>query len=386
MMLILFSSMTVLGQKPPKVHSIVKQLKTFEWYKEAAKGWKKVLDENPNNPEGWLNYYTANRMARHMFPQQIANENEPYLENLNLILENALKNIPNTFEYYYLLIYNNRTFDEEFEQNLLKAYELGKDRVEVYDDLVSYFETKRDKEKVKEYTNLWYSSGDVSPGLLSWNYNVLQSLEPNSVLIANGDNDTFPIMILQQVFNLRPDVLVLNINLLTIDSYREKVFQEFDFGNAKIDDTKLKDDPKAYLTARKMILESIIANLKGKNFYYALTCDPHLYEDMQNKVYMIGLALKYSENDFDNMAFLIKNFEQNWLMDYVKMNFINDISEGVVNQVNTNYLPVLAKLYNHFTISKNETKINEIKNLANTIAKRSNSYEFYKQLFENEQK
>ncbi len=57
-------------QRPEKVYSIVKQIKTFDWYKNAAIEWKKVIVENSSDAEAWLYYYTANRMARMFHPEE----------------------------------------------------------------------------------------------------------------------------------------------------------------------------------------------------------------------------------------------------------------------------------------------------------------------------
>jgi hypothetical protein len=377
--LILFLSFvnTLYPQKPEKVYSIVKQIKTFEWYISQAEQWGTIVSKGKADPEAWLNYYTACRMAKNMFPDKWQTAKGEYLVDLDKIVKKADESIPNTFENYYLKVRNNHSFNDQQIKDMFKAYELGPDRSEIFDELITYYEIQRDTVNSRKICRKWFDSRDISPGILNWNYNVLASLDSNSILVTNGDNDTYPAWVLQYVQNVRKDILLLNINLIMIERYRDKLFSEKNIKSFE-PDTSIKDG----FSMMKVILKHLVKNSNGMNVYFSFTLNPVLYEDIKDKTYMTGLAFKYSEKDFDNMAYLMRNYENNWLLDYLKADFTNDLSVSVINQINTNYLPVFAKLYNHFKLSGKEESMDYVKNLAKLVAHKSENMEYYKYLFE----
>ena len=58
-LILLFSTLCAQSPKPEKVYRIIYVQKPTEWYVQQAALWKKELDKNPKNAEGWYSYYIA---------------------------------------------------------------------------------------------------------------------------------------------------------------------------------------------------------------------------------------------------------------------------------------------------------------------------------------
>ena len=116
----------------------------------------------------------------------------------------------------------------------------------------------------------------------------------------------------------------------------------------------------------KELISYIIENKEKETpLYFDLAMQKSLKKDFEDKLYLVGLALEYSEENIDNVAELKNNFSNKYLLDYIKVQFSNDSYNSSANDAN--YIHGISCLYDHYKVSGDETKVIEMRKLALTI-------------------
>jgi hypothetical protein len=359
--------------KPEKVYRIVYEIQTDEWYQQQAMLWKKEIDKNPANAEAWMNYYNANRYAN--FDNIDAKERQ---EKLNRIIEDMGKAIPNSYEFYVLKFKTSGDFKDI--SLIEKAYALNPERPDTYYDLLTFYAIKGETDKFDEFCEKLYRSKDIAPWLMNYNYNVLMSTEPNAILITNGDNDTYPAWLLQRVKGIRPDVTILNISLTSVQSYFEHTVnsKEIDLDYSAIQ-ARAKKKAGSYYPAA--LMQEMVPELYKKYpqypLYFALTVYPNYIEACKENLYAVGLAFRYNKKRMDNIALIKKNLEQNFVLDYLKFDYIGDQYPGkrLSAKMNLNYISPLMLLAEHYYLSGDVQRAQQWKNFALTLAEKDGNKE-----------
>ncbi len=362
------------ADKPEKVFRIVYVQKPNEWYVRQAELWKKELDKNPKNPDAWYNYYNAVRYAR--YTETIDTKEKK--DRLKKIIDDMGKAIPGTYEYYLLKYWN--TYSMEDISDLQKAYHLKPDRPDTYYGFISYYDHTGEKGKFRKFLQKLYSSKDIYPGLLNYNYNALMSTEKNALLFTNGDNDTYPVWMLQEVKGIRTDVTDLNLSLMmTGKSYLDRKLKE---RGITLDYDKLP----AYRSDEFLLemCKQIAANYPDVHIYFALTVYEDRIKSIKDDLYIVGLVYQYSSERIDNLALLKRNFEDNFRMDYLKYDWYTEDypAAGSFQFMKMNYVVPMIMLAQHFKTGGDEGKAQYWKqwalNLAEQAGKRTEIEEYMK--------
>lgn len=223
---------------------------------------------------------------------------------------------------------------------------------------------------IAEICRQWHASGQYSPGLLDWNYNALMSVETGALLLTHGNLDTWPAVMLQNALGVRPDVTVLNLELLADANYRARAAQRF----------ASKTFPIAGATL-EAFLQKLLSPENPQATYCGVMTDKDLLRGDAKSFYLTGLALKFSPKSFDNVAALRQNYEQRFRTDYLKLELRPEPSPEVVARINLNYIPAFALLHRHYEASGENGKAATVRDISLDLARRGGQEGQVRQLF-----
>ncbi len=152
-------------------------------------------------------------------------------------------------------------------------------------------------------------------------YNMLAGLEPDAILITNGDNDTFPLWYIQYVEYFRTDVRVVNRMLLNTPWYMKQVRDlepkvPFNLTDPQIDAlTPVRDarDGSIIWTYQRAIQQIIQANAWRKPIYFAVTAPAEVWEPYADYLILEGMVRRLVPTKGSNMIdefMLERNFSE----------------------------------------------------------------------------
>lgn len=344
---ILFSFVTA-AQQPQEILGIAKESKSTQFYKEQLKLWKSEIAKNPKDPNSWYQRYKAERAyIQKSEPDSWLNRKGEVFAQLQKAIDESKKHIGGSYEYYIMQSIN--CIGEKANQFSQKAFEIDPERVETYEGLLIHYVVTFQEEKAEIIAKKMLEKNYYSNAILKWNYNALQTAAQKGIVITDGDMDAIPKWVLQFGQGTRRDVLVLNKWLLTdLEDYRKLVLKKIDVSD--ISKTKMdNDDPSFYMNRMTVHL---LKNSK-RPIYLGCGTPKAFFKQfgLENDMYLIGMFFQYSIKGMDNLAITIRNFENNYDLEYLFNNFQTHSDDVMTKQyLNLAYLPGLVKLENHFKL------------------------------------
>ncbi len=364
------------GQKPEKVYSIVKELKSEEWYKTQSDLWEKETKKNKKNAEAWYNYFSANRALKNISWGD-SKKTEYYFKICDTITKDAYKAVPNSFEANHMIWWHSFSDPEKFSY-LEKAYNINPLDVRTYRDMMTHYALKLDEDKVKVFAEKIYKVNEMPGATYNWAYNLLAEVEPNAIIFTAGDNDTYLPWIVQKVFGFREDVTILNTSLLFLEDYRKKLFDKLNLEPFKepIDSVKPQE---VYPMLQKAMFEHVFSYKDQYPMYVSSTAIHQFKKNFESNLYVTGLTYQYCEGDIDNIALIKRNYEKRYLLDYLSESFSFHQLDKKSDDFNLHYLQAFVKLHKHYIDAEENEKAEQLKNIILEIARKGGQEESMKE-------
>ncbi len=97
-----------------------------------------------------------------------------------------------------------------------------------------------------------------------YSYNLLESCEQDAILFTNGDNDTFPLWFLQDVYHIRTDVRVVNLSLLNTKWHIYQLRDQEPGVPIAFSDSHIDELAPTYWPERKLVKISVPREIRRK--------------------------------------------------------------------------------------------------------------------------
>jgi hypothetical protein len=286
-------------------------------YASMASYWKGATERNASDANAWLNYYKSLRYSS--YTDHSREVNKEVKKTLDLILNKMASAVPGTFEFYYASYLHNEKSDESFSY-LKAAYDLNPLNSELYDDMLCHAVIQGLQQDVKTFAEKLSGTGIYNAAEIEYNRNVFNSVEQNAILITNGNVDTYPLIMMQQMQGFRTDVMIICLEWLNSNKYREMVAS------------------KLAITSKGLDVSKILNSGTSRPVYVSLTLPPSVLKKYSNQLYCTGLAMKHSFTPLKNLESLAYNWE--FLFAKSRLN--------TSDQINRNYLVPLIQLRSYY--------------------------------------
>ncbi|WP_421871823.1 formylglycine-generating enzyme family protein [Marinoscillum sp.] len=320
-------------KRPEEIPSKLKEVKVSSWYLEKYRSWTSYLEDNSTDKDGWVQCFKAARYA---------DVSKTQIDELVQKIETLF---PGSSELYWVKA-KYEGWNDAGVANLEKALINSSKDEWLVEKIMLAEVTSKDK---RDLLSKLHRQNLIYPSLLNYCYNVLMSVGDNGYLLTEGENTTVPIWILQEVMNVRTDVKVLNRDLLLNTSYLETVLTSNDLHLSNGDIGRLP-------------LEN-----QDKQFFFALTLPKERIKELQDQLYVVGLASLLSKEPFDNYQTVQKNIEDKFLLDYLTVDFNGEPKNATGRTFETNYIVPFFILKQYYDESGNteqsaywETQIKQI--------------------------
>ena len=170
--------------------------------------------------------------------------------------------------------------------------------------------TNKDMATLDSLLKSYYNTGLYPIDVLMYNYNELQGMEDWSVIVMSSAESLIGKLILQRVLNEHRDKVLVCIETGGLDATI--------CGKLGIAEPQTSGRPE------EVFEQTIkwVAEHSDRKVYFPFTDSPlfkQFPDAMKACIYIEGLTMRYSTTTYDNIAVKIRNLEERYLTDYLKL-------------------------------------------------------------------
>lgn len=334
------------------VSSPSQDVRSVNYFKTEADNFEEKTRSAPQSAQAWLNYYKSTLFS--YFNGSSKQLTEAQKEELDDILDEMRNKIPESFE-YNIAAYINGRHNTALLPKLARAEELNGNNLDVIEQFAAYYAITGNVSKCVSYSQKYKKQSKYESFFDDYAYNLLKSVEANSVLFTHGALDTYPVFLAQSNDKSKAGVTIINIDYLNSKEYREKL-------NTKLGIT-VGFNGNIYSCAF-----DIAEKLNGKKeVYFSNSFSKNDLKKHVDNLQINGLCFRYGASGA-NTAQLEK-----WWKKEAKLSSLENGSykDDYAKKMANNYQPALVALYNYYKNSGEKAEADKIKSLAQKIATKS---------------
>ena len=355
--------------------------KPIEYYETQIKLWEKKVHQNKKDANAWLNYFAATKSAYQMETNRIieAQEFRPRMYDskykFDEIAKDANKHIPNTFEVFYMLHFQDNKEIKKNYSYLLKANELKPYDQRILFSLLRYYDLVNDPENVQLVAQEIAKTSFISTNAFNLAYNILTELEEKSLLITSLSN-FYACIILQKTKGIKPNAIITTKNgIFPYNQYEQQYINKLynrigtNYRGLMIDSSGTENEKdNNFYRVKNSYFDTLLATSIPIYFSNIFLSDFKYFED---KIYLHGLTYRYRSQPVNYIYKIKENYEKNYSLDYIKHDISPNPTDNYDQSLYYMYYPSALKLYQFYKEKELYVQQQEMKKFIQVLAEKS---------------
>ncbi len=207
-------------------------------------------------------------------------------------IENAA---PTSFEAHMAKFYAEFPDPASF-QHLDRAAMRSPERMELIGPKLADANRRNNRSELVQWSRALRDHGNVEPALWDVADDMLASVDADGILVTAGEMDTYPILARQHAQSQRRDVLVIDIRLLDDPAYRQRIWERTRARG------KVPGSGDGFIQA--------LSTATDRTLFLSTALGADRIGLPHDDLYVVGLALRYDRNGFDNIPILEKRWSK----------------------------------------------------------------------------